>query len=123
MELQSELACRDEGKSLEQFIELSIKLDNLLRSRRPNHLPVFPMAPSAAHADVKPMKIGVTHISEEERERETHSTEFMLVLRITGTSTSVLSHLFISQPGCSEYEFQIYYQFRLQSLWRLRQGL
>ncbi len=63
------------------------------------------------------------HTSARRRERETHSTEFMLVLRITGTSTSVLSHLFISQPGCGEYEFQIYYQFRLQSLWRLRQGL
>ncbi len=69
MELQSELTCRDEGKSLEQFIELSIKLDNLLRSRRPNHLPVFPRASSAVHAGVEPMQIGVTHISEEERER------------------------------------------------------
>ncbi len=33
-DLQSELACRDEGKTLEQFINLAIRLDNLLRSRR-----------------------------------------------------------------------------------------
>lgn len=31
-ELQTELACRDEGKSLEQFIELAIHVDNLIRS-------------------------------------------------------------------------------------------
>ncbi len=33
-ELQSELACRDEGNTLGQFIELTIHLDNLIRSRR-----------------------------------------------------------------------------------------
>ncbi len=33
-ELQSELACRDEGKSLDQFIDLAIRIDNLIRSRR-----------------------------------------------------------------------------------------
>ncbi len=69
MELQSELACRDEGKSLEQFIELSIKIDNLLRSRRTNRLPTFPIVTSAANLDIEPMQIGVTRISEEERER------------------------------------------------------
>ncbi len=34
-DLQSELACRDEGRTLEQFIELTIRIDNLMRSRRP----------------------------------------------------------------------------------------
>ncbi len=34
MELQSELACRDEGRSLDQFIDLAIQIDNLVRSRR-----------------------------------------------------------------------------------------
>ncbi len=68
-ELQSELACCDEGKSLEQFIELSIKIDNLLRSRRTNRLPALLVAPSAANSDIEPMQIGLTHISEEERER------------------------------------------------------
>ncbi len=33
-ELQSELACRDEGRTLSQFIELTIHIDNLIRSRR-----------------------------------------------------------------------------------------
>ncbi len=33
MELQSELACRDEGRSLDQFIDLAIQIDNLVRSR------------------------------------------------------------------------------------------
>ncbi len=32
-ELQSELACHDEGKSLNQFIDLAIHIDNLVRSR------------------------------------------------------------------------------------------
>lgn len=31
-ELQSELACRDEGKSLSEFIDLAIQIDNLIRS-------------------------------------------------------------------------------------------
>ncbi|XP_048063071.1 uncharacterized protein LOC125278191 [Megalobrama amblycephala] len=33
-ELQTDLACRDNGKSLDQFIELAIQVDNLIRSRR-----------------------------------------------------------------------------------------
>ncbi len=33
-ELQSELTCRDEGKTLEQFIDLSIRIDNLMRAQR-----------------------------------------------------------------------------------------
>ncbi len=31
-ELQSELACRDHGKSLDQFIDLAIHIDNLVCS-------------------------------------------------------------------------------------------
>ncbi|KAL0185425.1 hypothetical protein M9458_021122, partial [Cirrhinus mrigala] len=33
-ELQAELACRDEGKSLDELINLAIRIDNLIRSRR-----------------------------------------------------------------------------------------
>ncbi len=33
LELQSEMACRDEGRTLNEFIELSIQIDNLIRSR------------------------------------------------------------------------------------------
>ncbi len=32
LELQSELACQDEGRSLSEFIELAIQIDNLIRS-------------------------------------------------------------------------------------------
>ncbi len=68
-ELQTELACRDEGKTLEQFIELAIRLDNLLRSRRPSRQ--FPLQTSAfaGAPESEPMQVGVTHLSSEERER------------------------------------------------------
>ncbi|MCI4389681.1 hypothetical protein PGIGA_G00101270 [Pangasianodon gigas] len=36
LELQAELACRDEGKTLDQLINLAIRIDNLTRSRRPS---------------------------------------------------------------------------------------
>lgn len=36
MDLQSELACRDEGKTLDQIIDLTVRIDNLIRSKRPN---------------------------------------------------------------------------------------
>lgn len=35
MELQSELTCRDEGKTLTHFIDLAIRIDNLIHSQRP----------------------------------------------------------------------------------------
>lgn len=34
-DLQSELACRDEGRNFEEFVAMSIRVDNLVRSRRP----------------------------------------------------------------------------------------
>ncbi|KAI2667005.1 Transposon Tf2-6 polyprotein [Labeo rohita] len=34
-DLQVELACRDEGLSLNQYIDLSIRIDNVMRTRRP----------------------------------------------------------------------------------------
>ncbi len=37
-DLQSELACREEGKTLEEFMDLTIRLDNLMRSRRPRRV-------------------------------------------------------------------------------------
>lgn len=33
--LQTELACRNEWKDLDQFIELAIHIDNLIRARKP----------------------------------------------------------------------------------------
>ncbi len=68
-ELQTELACRDDGKTLEQFIELAIRLDNLLHSRRPSwHFPLQTSAFASA-LESEPMQVGVTHLSSEERER------------------------------------------------------
>ncbi len=69
IELQTELACRDEGKTLEQFIDLAIRLDNLMRSPRPSrHSPIqtsaFTITP-----EPEPMQVGVTRLSSEERER------------------------------------------------------
>ncbi len=68
-ELQSELACRDEGKTLDQFIDLAIRIDNLLRSRRQPRFSSAPVGNTAPPTDPEPMQIGFTHLSEEERER------------------------------------------------------
>ncbi len=68
-ELQSELACRDEGKTLDQFIDLAIRIDNLLRSRRQLRFSSAPVGATAPPPDSEPMQIGFTHISVEERER------------------------------------------------------
>ncbi len=67
MELQAELACRDEGRYLSDFIELTIQIDNLIRSRRSSHSQhVNPLPPVSS---LEPMQIGYTHLSSEERER------------------------------------------------------
>ncbi len=63
-ELQSELACRDEGRTLEEFINITIRLDNLLRSRR------SPLTSgSTTVSEPEPMHIGITRLSSEEKER------------------------------------------------------
>jgi hypothetical protein len=67
VELQSELACRDEGKNLNEYIALAIQVDNLMRSRRATRAPVHYL-PEAAAAH-EPMQIGFTHLTPEERER------------------------------------------------------
>ncbi len=68
-ELQSELACRDEGKTLEQFIDLAIHIDNLLCSRRPPRPSLALAVTATAPPGTEPMQIGFTHLSGEERER------------------------------------------------------
>ncbi len=68
-ELQSELACQDEGKTLDQFIDLAIRIDNLLRSRRQPRVSSALVGVTAPPPDSEPMQIGFTHLSEEERER------------------------------------------------------
>ncbi len=66
---QSELACRDEGKSLDQFIDLAIHIDNLVRSQRQ---PCFFSASAGMTSlpEPEPMQLGFTHLSVEERERD-----------------------------------------------------
>ncbi|KAI2664190.1 Transposon Tf2-9 polyprotein [Labeo rohita] len=69
-DLQVELACRDEGLSCEQYIDLSIRVDNVMRARRPGRLLVpIPQAAPVAEAAPEPMQIGATKLSLEERER------------------------------------------------------
>ncbi|KAL0150648.1 hypothetical protein M9458_054065, partial [Cirrhinus mrigala] len=67
-ELQAELACRDEGKSLEQFMELAIRLDNLIRSRRGRRFTRLPLS-LPVHQEQEPMQIGLTHLTQDERDR------------------------------------------------------
>ncbi|KAL1256449.1 hypothetical protein QQF64_011994 [Cirrhinus molitorella] len=72
--LQAELACRDEGASLDHFIDLSIRLDTLIRARRPprtthnTSLSTW-TTPATAEAAPEPMQIGTTRLTLEERER------------------------------------------------------
>ncbi len=67
LELQSELACRDEGRSLSEFIELAIQIDNLTHSRRSARTSPRYMPETTTTAE--PMQFGFTHIMAEERER------------------------------------------------------
>jgi len=63
LELQAELACQDQGSSLNAFIELAIHIDNLLRTRCPVR-----QSASASPA-LEPMQLGYTPLLPEERER------------------------------------------------------
>ncbi|KAI2645046.1 Transposon Tf2-9 polyprotein [Labeo rohita] len=69
-DLQVELACRDEGLSLNQYIDLSIRIDNVMRARRPARpfTAPLPYQPPAASAP-EPMQLGTTKLTTEERER------------------------------------------------------
>ncbi|KAL0173541.1 hypothetical protein M9458_029509, partial [Cirrhinus mrigala] len=68
-ELQAELACRDEGKSLDELINLAIRIDNLIRSRRigKNLPPSVP--PSTSTPEPEAMQTAHTRLTAEERER------------------------------------------------------
>lgn len=71
--LQSELACLDEGKTLEQFIDLSICIDNLMRARHaPWHISVHTPAVTVS-SESEPMQTGFTLLTNEERERRIHN--------------------------------------------------
>ncbi|KAI4874420.1 hypothetical protein NFI96_032055 [Prochilodus magdalenae] len=66
--LKSELACRDEPLSLSQLIQLSIKLDNMIRSRR-HHTPHSFNIQSPVPSAVEPMEFGRARLNAAERQR------------------------------------------------------
>ncbi|KAL0182333.1 hypothetical protein M9458_021708, partial [Cirrhinus mrigala] len=62
--------CRDKGLTLNQYIDLSIRIDNVMRSRKPARTS-FTMSvqqPSASTTP-EPMQLGATKLTVEERER------------------------------------------------------
>ncbi|KAI2656673.1 Retrotransposon-derived protein PEG10 [Labeo rohita] len=63
------LVCCDEDKTLDVFIDLSIRIDNLVCSRRPPHQSPMSSQSATAVPDSDPMQIGFTHLTAEERER------------------------------------------------------
>ncbi|XP_051556006.1 potassium channel subfamily T member 2 [Myxocyprinus asiaticus] len=65
--LKAELECWDEGLNLEQYINHSIKLDDLLRARKPTCEQSSSSASTADNAQVEPMQIGRTHLTPVER--------------------------------------------------------
>ncbi|KAL0192406.1 hypothetical protein M9458_010702, partial [Cirrhinus mrigala] len=69
-DLQVELACRDEDLSLNQYIDLSIRVDNVMRARRSNRslMPTFQPQPTVSNAP-EPMQLGATKLTTEERQR------------------------------------------------------
>ncbi|KAI2667107.1 Transposon Tf2-6 polyprotein [Labeo rohita] len=69
-DLQVGLACRDEGLSLSQYIDLSIRIDNVMRARKPSRaVTMIPPTSPIPVASPEPMQLGVTKLSAEERER------------------------------------------------------
>ncbi len=66
LELQSELVCRDEVKSLSEFIDLTMQIDNLIRSRCSTRATPRYMPETTTIAE--PMQLGFTHLTQEERE-------------------------------------------------------
>ncbi|KAL0191114.1 hypothetical protein M9458_013812, partial [Cirrhinus mrigala] len=69
-DLQVELACRDEGLTLDQYIDLSIRIDNVLRARKSSRpFTSMPLTSPAAEAVPEPMQLGATKLTVEERER------------------------------------------------------
>lgn len=67
--LQSELACCDEVRDFDQFINLTIQIDNLIRSRRVSARTVRgPRAfVPAVTAEPEPMQVNSYHLSTDER--------------------------------------------------------
>ncbi|KAI2645887.1 Transposon Tf2-9 polyprotein [Labeo rohita] len=93
-ELQSELACRDEDRSLSSYIELAIQVDNLIRTRRSPRTITHPQAEAPLLPE--PMQIGTTHLTSEERETCAQSS-----LPLLRSSWSCQVHLPHSSSTCA----------------------
>ncbi|KAL0163661.1 hypothetical protein M9458_039414, partial [Cirrhinus mrigala] len=68
MDFQAELTCWDEEKDLEEFMEMAIRMDNLLRSCRGRRFTAN-LFPQPSPATEEPMQIGYTRLTDEERDR------------------------------------------------------
>ncbi|KAL0149332.1 hypothetical protein M9458_055370 [Cirrhinus mrigala] len=68
-ELQAELAYRDEGKTLDELIDLAVHIDNLICSRRPNRSSTFRLPNPPSIPEQEAMQVGHTRLTPEERNR------------------------------------------------------
>ncbi|KAL0152565.1 hypothetical protein M9458_052288 [Cirrhinus mrigala] len=69
-DLQVELACRDEDLSLNQYIDLSIRVDSILRARKTSRpFTSVPLPAPTTQETPEPMQLGATKLTLEERER------------------------------------------------------
>ncbi len=71
-EFQTELVCRDEGKTLAQLIDLAIRINNMICSRRPSRGSTFRSLSSPVVPEQEAMQVGHACISPEERDRRYH---------------------------------------------------
>ncbi|KAL0175542.1 hypothetical protein M9458_027872, partial [Cirrhinus mrigala] len=69
-DLQVELACRDENLPLNQYIDLSIRVDNVMRARKParTYMPL-PLSQPSTMTTPETMQLGTTKLTVEERVR------------------------------------------------------
>ncbi len=68
LELQAELACRDEGKKLDKLLDLAIRFNNLIHSRTPGRSSKFHSASPLFVPEQEVMQMRHTRISPEERD-------------------------------------------------------
>ncbi|KAL0188146.1 hypothetical protein M9458_015245, partial [Cirrhinus mrigala] len=67
-EQQAELTYRDKGKNLDELTDLTIHIDNLIRSRKPNRSSMFCLPSPPLVSEQEAMQVGHTRLSPEERD-------------------------------------------------------
>ncbi len=67
-ELQTEFACRDEGKTLDQLLDLAIRFNNMICSRKPSRGSTFRSLSPSVVPEQEAMPVGHACISPEERD-------------------------------------------------------